>query len=155
LIVKKDKDEATRCLIATAHHADDQLETFLHKLLRGVSLSHLRPVSIPPSIYPPPPLPSPPLPFPSLQGQMLPMSENYIRPLLQIHKHELVDYLQSQNLTWMEDASNLSKDYTRNKIRLDVIPTLSEIAGGNKALHRSFPSLSLFCLLIMIMATGG
>jgi tRNA(Ile)-lysidine synthase TilS/MesJ len=42
----------------------------------------------------------------------------------------------------MEDASNLSKDYTRNKIRLDVIPTLSNIAGGHKALHRRMTQLS-------------
>lgn len=73
---------------------------------------------------------------------MLPITGNYIRPLLQIHKHELVDYLQSRGLLWMEDESNQTKDYTRNKIRLDVIPILADIAGGQTALHR-FPTTRL------------
>jgi tRNA(Ile)-lysidine synthase len=115
----------SRCVIATAHHADDQVETFLHKLLRGVSLSHLQPVRCPS-------LPR----LSSHEHQMLPSSANYIRPLLRVQKQELVTYLHSKGLSWMEDASNSSRDYTRNKIRHDAVPPLSTIAGGNDALYR-------------------
>lgn len=64
------------------------------------------------------------------------ISGRYIRPLLRIHKHELISYLNEKSLTWRDDSSNLSKDYTRNKVRLDVVPLLVDIAGGKEALFR-------------------
>lgn len=67
---------------------------------------------------------------------MLPISSIYLRPLLEIHKDDLITYLRSRNLLWMDDSSNLSRVYTRNKIRHDIIPPLCEIAGGNEALFR-------------------
>jgi tRNA(Ile)-lysidine synthase TilS/MesJ len=81
---------------------------------------------------------------------MLPSSGNYIRPLLRVHKQELVTYLKSKGLHWMDDASNSSRDYTRNKIRLDAVPALSTIAGGNEALNRSslYKSLDTFFILL-------
>jgi tRNA(Ile)-lysidine synthase len=103
-------ERGIHCLVATAHHADDQIETYFHKILRGVSLSHLQP--------------------------MVPICGNYIRPLLSVHKDELVSYLQTKNHSWREDLSNQSPNYTRNKIRLNIIPEMVEIAGSNAALYR-------------------
>ncbi len=103
-------ERGTDCLVATAHHADDQIETYFHKILRGVSLSHLQP--------------------------MAPLCGIYIRPLLSVHKDEIISYLQMRNLSWREDSSNQSPIYTRNKIRLNIVPEMAEIAGSTAALYR-------------------
>lgn len=60
----------------------------------------------------------------------------YVRPLLSVTKRQLVEYLHVNNYTWYEDESNLSRKYKRNKVRLDVIPLLSEICGNEQALYR-------------------
>ena len=64
------------------------------------------------------------------------VSGRYIRPLLRIYKHELISYLNDKSFTWRDDSSNLLKDYTRNKVRLDIVPSLADIAGGKEALFR-------------------
>ena len=60
----------------------------------------------------------------------------YIRPLLTLGKEDLVQYLSQRNLTWCEDSSNGERKYTRNRIRLDVVPQLEDIAGGKIALQK-------------------
>ncbi len=91
--------------IATAHHADDQAETFLHKLLRGCHLSNLR--------------------------GMAWQNGFSIRPLLNCEKSELQQYLQNKSQQWMEDPSNQSLQYLRNRIRLELLPLMNELARGD------------------------
>jgi len=87
--------------IATAHHADDQIETLLLKILRGVHISKLQGMS---------------------WG-----SGSFIRPILNFKKSELQEYLKRNNLNWMEDSSNHSGTYLRNRVRLELIPLLEEL----------------------------
>ena len=98
--------------IATAHHSDDQIETFLLKLLRGAYISNLH--------------------------AMLPRTNcnNYIKPLLKnVTKSMLIEYMQRNDYTWYEDSSNQEKVYKRNIVRLDLIPLLQKLTGGDNALR--------------------
>lgn len=84
--------------IALAHHADDQQETFFIRLTRGASLSGLTGMS--------------------------PQTDQYIRPLLSIHKNQILDFLHEQKIPYHTDSSNDQPDYLRNRIRATVIPAL-------------------------------
>lgn len=84
--------------IALAHHADDQMETFIMRLIRGASLTGL--------------------------AGMKAKDGLYIRPLLTISKQEILDYLHEHKIPYVIDASNESDEYLRNRIRNSVIPAL-------------------------------
>lgn len=84
--------------ILTAHHADDNLETFLINLSRGTGLNGLTGI---PEI-----------------------NNNIVRPLLPFSRQELEAYAKANNLKWREDSSNASDKYLRNKLRHHVIPVL-------------------------------
>ena len=84
--------------IALAHHADDQQETFFIRLIRGSSLAGLT--------------------------AMRPKEGLYIRPLLEIKKEEIVQYLQEHNIPYIEDPSNQLPTFLRNRIRKQVLPEL-------------------------------
>jgi tRNA(Ile)-lysidine synthase len=85
--------------IATAHTQDDQTETVLLHILRGTGLDGLRGI-------------------PARRGP-------YIRPLLGVSRADILAYCQAQGLTPRQDSSNLEADhYTRNRIRLDLLPQL-------------------------------
>ena len=86
--------------IALAHHADDQMETFFIRLIRGASLAGL--------------------------AGMKPKDGLYIRPLLDIKKEQILEYLHEHNIAYALDASNQSEDYLRNRIRNSVIPGLKQ-----------------------------
>ena len=90
--------------IATAHHADDQIENVLIKMLRGVHISKLH--------------------------GMLWQNPPFIRPLLNFKKLELEDYLKRNNLNWMEDSSNKNPTYLRNRVRMELVPILEELTRG-------------------------
>lgn len=92
-------------LVATAHTADDSAETFLLNLLRGSGLTGL--AGIPPR-------------------RELTKKIHIIRPLLPLQKSELYNYAKVRDLHWREDASNTSLLYTRNKVRLQLLPSLKE-----------------------------
>jgi len=102
--------------IVTGHHQDDQTETLLLKLLRGAHLSNL--------------------------VQMRSCQGHYLKPLLNINKDELRRFLLDSELEWREDISNTSRDYTRNIVRLDIIPRLQQVAGGASALQKRLDLLS-------------
>lgn len=87
--------------ILTAHHADDNIETFLINLSRGTGLEGL--VGIP------------------LQNDKI------IRPLLPFSRDEIANYAHENNIEWREDSSNASAKYLRNKIRHDLVPLLKEL----------------------------
>jgi tRNA(Ile)-lysidine synthetase-like protein len=86
--------------IALAHHLQDQQETFFIRLLRGSSLSGL--------------------------CCMQEFDGNYIRPLLKINKKEIIEYLDSNQIKYLIDPTNISPEYLRNRIRLNIIPALEQ-----------------------------
>jgi len=85
-------------LIALGHHADDQAETFMMRLLRGSGPSGL--------------------------AGMRAVNKSVVRPLLSFHRDELLAYLQGERIAWREDESNLDQAFTRNRIRHDLLPLL-------------------------------
>ncbi len=90
-----------------AHHADDQVETFLQRLFRGTGVSGL--TGMKPS---------------SLRGKLL-----LHRPLLAVGKKELLGHAQSHRLKWRDDPSNLRGDYNRNRVRHELLPLANDIFG--------------------------
>ena len=61
---------------------------------------------------------------------------NFYRPLLDLNKETLLRYMIERDLAWSEDSSNQERKYKRNKIRLDLIPLMSEICGSESALKK-------------------
>ena len=84
--------------IVTAHHIDDQLETFIINSIRGTGIDGL--VGIPDKI------------------------NKIVRPLLMISKDQIIEYSKVNKINYREDSSNDKEDYLRNKIRHSVIPYL-------------------------------
>ncbi len=90
--------------IATAHNKNDNAETVLFNLLRGSGLSGLSGIPC--------------------------KRDNIIRPLLCVEKNEILEYLEEKGQPFVTDKTNFETDFTRNKIRLNVFPLLSEINEG-------------------------
>lgn len=83
-------------VIATAHTADDQLETLLMRLARGTGLTGL--------------------------GGMRPRQGRWIKPLLALSRAAARRDLLAAGIAWREDSSNATRAHLRNRLRLDVIP---------------------------------
>ncbi|CAE8641984.1 unnamed protein product [Polarella glacialis] len=98
-----------------AHHLDDQVETQLLKLIRGGHLARL--------------------------GGMQPEAGLFVRPLLGITKSRLRAFLEAEGQHWFEDASNARPDYQRNKVRLQLVPLLAELMGGEDAVRQRFDAI--------------
>lgn len=84
--------------IAVAHHGDDNAETILHNLFRGSGLKGL--------------------------GGIVPVREKIVRPLLNIRRSEILSYLEQQQQTYCQDSTNDCNEYTRNKLRNEIIPLI-------------------------------
>jgi len=93
--------ENTDVKIATAHTLSDSAETVLMNLTKGAGTRGLR--GIPP-----------------VRG-------NIVRPLISITRAEVEEYCDYYGLSFVTDSTNLTEDYSRNKIRLSVVPVLKEI----------------------------
>jgi tRNA(Ile)-lysidine synthase len=89
--------------VAVAHHADDQVETVLHHVLRG---THLRGLAGMPPRRP-------------LSGRIA-----LVRPLLWARREEIEQFCRRQGLSWRTDHTNLDTEFTRNFIRNDLLPLL-------------------------------
>jgi len=87
-------------LIALAHHADDNIETFFMNLSRKAGIMGLASI-------------------PQIRGK-------YIRPMLHLWKEDIIEYAQQNNVPWQEDASNLTNAYYRNRWRLEYLPMLEK-----------------------------
>ncbi len=96
--------------IATAHHRDDQVETVLHRLLRG---THLRGLGGMPA------------------KRRLQTGALLIRPLLDCSRDTIATYADQCSLTWRDDPTNTENAYTRNAIRNDLLPYLAERFNPN------------------------
>lgn len=101
-------------LVATAHHLDDQAETFLINFTRGTGIDGL--LGIPQK------------------------NENIIRPLLIFSREEILEFAQKQHVIWREDASNATIKYLRNKIRHLILPVLKQ---ENEQFLKSFQNTLL------------
>lgn len=87
--------------VLTAHHANDQLETILLNLFRGSGLSGIK--------------------------GMLPVRNAVRRPLLFAGREMLETYAREQQLSWVEDSSNATNKYNRNRIRHELVPLIREL----------------------------
>ena len=87
--------------VCVGHHKEDSVETILINLVRGTGLSGLMGIR--------------------------PRNHDVIRPLLCVTRQEIEDYLRQQAVSFVTDSTNLIDDVVRNKIRLNVLPLLSEI----------------------------
>ncbi len=103
-------------VVATAHHADDQAETVLLRLLRGTGPDGL--------------------------GGMSPRSQDrrFVRPLLEVPRAEIEVFARAERLSWREDSSNSSDAYARNRLRARWVPGLRE--DFNPALLRAIVDLA-------------
>ncbi len=94
-----DKDQFD--FVLTAHHADDNLETFLINLTRGSGLDGFTGIPV--------------------------VNENIVRPLLPFSREEIIAFAKKNKISWREDKSNAATKYVRNKIRHKIAPVLKEI----------------------------
>lgn len=91
-------------VLATAHHATDNLETVLLNLTRGTGIDGIAGIPV--------------------------RNGNIIRPLLFASRAVIEKYALANHVKWMDDSSNLTTDYSRNLIRHRVLPVLKEINPG-------------------------
>lgn len=90
--------------VATAHHLDDQAETFFINILRGTGISGMHGI--------------------------LPKQGKIVRPLMFATREQIIQYAINEGFTWRDDRSNKSRKYLRNKLRLDVLSQLNRISPG-------------------------
>lgn len=93
--------EESATAIAVAHHRDDSAETLLLNLMRGCGIRGLHGIR--------------------------PKNGHIIRPLLCIGRNDILQYLQDRGIEYVIDSTNLSSDYTRNKVRLELLPLMAQI----------------------------
>jgi len=91
--------------LATAHTADDQTETVLHRILRGTGLSGLSGIALVRSMTP---------------------AVTLLRPLLHVRRNAVLTYLESLGKTFRNDETNFENQFTRNRIRNRLLPMLRE-----------------------------
>jgi tRNA(Ile)-lysidine synthase len=84
--------------IATGHSLNDQAETVLMHIIRGSGLAGLKGI-------------------PAVNGK-------FIRPMMEVSREEITEWLESRGLAWREDASNRNPEHFRNRVRLELIPRL-------------------------------
>lgn len=92
--------------ISVAHHQDDSVETVLLNLIRGTGIRGLTGIAA--------------------------KNEYIVRPLLCVTRNEIIEYLDKRQLSYVEDSTNNEDIYSRNKIRLNVIPLLETINPSAK-----------------------
>lgn len=95
--------------IALAHHQNDTIETILLNLTRGTGIAGMHGI--------------------------LPKNGALVRPMLFMQRQEIENLVTANNIAYVEDSSNASTKYARNKIRLEVIPRLKEL---NPSLEETF-----------------
>lgn len=107
--LKKISQKIDGAKIATAHTADDQVETFFLRLLRGAGLAGLRGI------------------LPSRQDKI-------IRPMLNIWRSDIEKFIKKNKLKFRQDQTNFQTKFLRNKLRLKILPLLEAINPAFKKL---------------------
>jgi tRNA(Ile)-lysidine synthase len=95
--------ERANAVVATAHSADDQTETVLMRILRDAGARGLA------ALY---------------------ADSDVIRPLIRLTRRDLARYARAQGLTWVEDPSNASPQFLRNRVRHHLLPALRHVRMG-------------------------
>lgn len=95
------REETGAAVVAVAHHRDDSVETMLLNLIRGTGISGLTGIR--------------------------PVNGIIVRPLLCVSREEIIAYLSAAGQDFVTDSTNLQDEYTRNKIRLKLLPLMQEI----------------------------
>ena len=95
--------------IALAHNQEDLAETMLHNLCRGTGLRGL--------------------------CTMRPADGEIIRPILCLSREKIAGYLKQKKIPHIQDSTNLSDEYTRNRIRHHILPMLEQQVNGKAAAH--------------------
>jgi tRNA(Ile)-lysidine synthase len=90
--------------VTVAHTADDQAETVLHRIVRGTGIAGLGGMP---------------------RARLLAPGVTLIRPMLPLRRQEVRTYLRRTGQTWREDASNANRNWTRNRIRGELLPQLA------------------------------
>lgn len=103
--------------IAMGHHINDQAETMLMRLIRGTGVK-------------------------GVSGIKSSRDNLYIRPFLCLEKKEILNYCETHKLEFRTDATNFQRDYTRNKIRLDIMPMILEINPRAEAHFNEFTKIA-------------
>ena len=98
------RKEQAADVIAVAHHQDDSIETLLLNLIRGTGINGLTGIK--------------------------PKNGFIVRPMLCVSKEKILQYAREQGIPYITDLSNLKDEYTRNKIRLQLIPLLQSLNPG-------------------------
>jgi tRNA(Ile)-lysidine synthase len=99
----RDVASRTGAAIATAHTADDQTETVLMRILRGAGARGIAGLAAASSIR---------------------------RPLLEVSRREILAYAGRHDVRWVEDPSNASRSFLRNRVRHDLLPALERVRPG-------------------------
>ncbi|MBQ9701215.1 MAG: tRNA lysidine(34) synthetase TilS [Lachnospiraceae bacterium] len=102
--------------IAVAHNADDSAETILLNLIRGSGLKGMTGIQ--------------------------PVRDNIIRPILCLSRSEIEAYNQAEGINYVTDETNLEDEYTRNKIRMNILPKMCQI-NPNAIEHMNAAAISL------------
>lgn len=108
--LKRAAEENGLSAIVVAHHADDQIETVLHHLLRGTGLQGMAG-----------------MPY----RRSLSAGIELLRPMLELTREDILNYLQEQNQTFVQDETNQDTRYTRNRIRHELLPLLKQEYSSN------------------------
>ena len=98
---EKQRKESQAVAVAVAHHRNDSAETLLLNLIRGTGIKGLHGIQC--------------------------KNGNIVRPLLCASREEITDYLKWRGESYVTDSTNLTTDFTRNKIRLNILPLMEEI----------------------------
>lgn len=115
--LEQQKNVIGQVKIAVAHHKNDQAETMLHHLCRGTDVAGLAGIS--------------------------PMLGRIIRPLLCVTRGEIEKYLKESKQSYQVDSTNLSEEYTRNRIRRQIVPDLEAFINPNAVEHMAMAAESL------------
>lgn len=90
--------------IAVGHHSEDQVETFFINLLRGTGIAGLTGMQV--------------------------YANHIVRPLLNVNRHEIEEYLQFRGLDWVTDSTNAESIFRRNRLRNIVLPAIEQQFPG-------------------------
>ena len=97
----KNDNKTSDIYFALAHHKKDQAETIIHNIIRGTGISGLVGMEI--------------------------RNGFYIRPLLNVDKEDIDEYIKHFELDYVNDSTNFDDKYTRNNIRLNILPEFQNI----------------------------
>ena len=108
-----EKENGKKVVIATAHNRNDQAETMLHNLFRGSRLKGLA----------------------GIKPRRKRGNHYLIRPILLLERYQIEEYLTEKGYKWCNDESNQTDDYTRNRIRHNILPVAAEQINAGALRH--------------------